>query len=105
MREEINKRLLNRPGSLLDRETVGKDFLDKQNPHAIFADMRTEVPTWPELKKDIRRLTARRGEKKALAEKCGVSRQVLGNWLSDDSQGTPNSELTLKLLKWVNGKK
>jgi transcriptional regulator with XRE-family HTH domain len=83
---------------------VGKSVLDKENLPAMLPGMRLEVPTWPELKKTIKRLTAERGEKKALADKIGVSRQVLGNWLSDASQGAPNADLTLELLKWSLGK-
>jgi transcriptional regulator with XRE-family HTH domain len=83
----------------------GKDMLYNASASGKLANMRTEAPTWSELKKDIKRLTAQRGEKKALAAICGVSRQVLGNWLSDDSQGTPTAELTLRLLKWVKEQK
>ena len=99
MREEVNKRLLQKHSPL-----SGKGRLDKKNASASVSNMRAEVPTWPELKKDIKRLTAQRGEKKALADKIGVSRQALGNWLSDDSQGTPNAALTLELLQWVRSR-
>lgn len=82
-----------------------KDNLDIQKAPDNLSEMRSEVPTWPELKKTVLRLTTERGEKSALAKRLGVSRQVLGNWLSDDAQGTPNAELTLKLLTWVEERK
>ena len=78
-----------------------KDNLDIEKESAIVSGMSLEEPTWPELKKKIIQRTIKRGEKAALAKRLGVSRQVLGNWLSDDSQGTPNAELTLTLLRWV----
>lgn len=82
-----------------------KDIIDKEKPADTVAGVRLKVPTWIQLKKDIARFTAERGEKAALAAELGVSRQVLGNWLSDDAQGAPNAELTLRLLDWVIGKK
>jgi transcriptional regulator with XRE-family HTH domain len=78
-----------------------KSILDIRGQPANLADMRSEVPTWPELKEDIKMMTAERGAKKALADEIKVSRQVLGNWLSDDAQGAPNADLTLELLKLV----
>lgn len=78
-----------------------KEEIDKKYLFEIVSSVKTEVPTWPELKKNLKRLTAQRGEKSALAKSLGISRQVLGNWLSDDSQGTPNADFTLALLKWV----
>jgi transcriptional regulator with XRE-family HTH domain len=78
-----------------------KDLLDTPPESDKLEGMKTEVPTWPELKKKIIRLTGEHGAKAALAQKLGVSRQVLGNWLSDDSQGIPNAVFTLQLLDWV----
>ena len=79
-----------------------KDILDMpKRPDKILVVKMPRVPTWAQLKKDVARLTAGRGEKAALAAKLGVSRQVLGNWLSSDDQGTPNANLSLKLLDWV----
>jgi len=59
-----------------------------------------DVPTWAQLKKTIITLAAGHGQKAALADELGVSRQVLGNWLSDGEQGAPNAETTLWLFKW-----
>ncbi len=78
-----------------------KEGIDNAVSHGIIGSVKTEVPTWPQLKRDLKRLTAQHGEKSALAKSLGISRQVLGNWLSDDSQGTPNADFTLALLKWV----
>lgn len=82
-----------------------KDILDKHQATVSVTSMSSGVPTWPQLKKEIARLTSRRGAKTALAGELGVSRQVLGNWLSDDDQGAPSAALTLRLLKWVNDQK
>jgi transcriptional regulator with XRE-family HTH domain len=84
-----------------------KDILDIPKQPDKFPAVRLKVPkvpTWEQLKKEIARFTAKRGEKAALAAKLGVSRQVLGNWLSSDDQGTPNANLSLKLLDWFYNK-
>jgi transcriptional regulator with XRE-family HTH domain len=78
-----------------------KDIIDTKKPGVIVAVMSAkDVPTWPQLKKTITKLTSGHGQKAALADELGVSRQVLGNWLSDGEQGAPNAELTLRLFKW-----
>ena len=82
-----------------------KDNLDNHSASATVAAMSSNVPTWLQLKKQIAKLTSERGAKAALADQLGVSRQVLGNWLSDDDQGAPNAALTLRLLKWVRDPK
>lgn len=68
---------------------------------AIVGAVKRPVPTWEELKRDVIRLTAKQGQKKALADELKVTRQVLGNWLSAHDQGKPDAVNTLKLLKWV----
>ncbi len=90
----------NVPGPIHD-----KDILDDKPASGIVEEMRLEVPTWKQLKKTVARLTVVRGSKAALAAELGVSRQVLGNWLSEDEQGAPNAEHTLRLLKWVRDPK
>lgn len=109
-KEEIKKfTLLSPPPSQsISRQQINnlkvgfcKDNLDTLALPANLASMKSEVPTWPELKEDIKKMTAERGAKKALADEIKVSRQVLGNWLSDDAQGAPNADLTLELLKRV----
>jgi transcriptional regulator with XRE-family HTH domain len=82
-------------------KNIGKDNLDCHRKLDTLTGMSLDVPTWAQLKKAVIRLTSRRGQKAALAEKLGVSRQVLGNWLSSDDQGAPNAELTLKVFRWV----
>lgn len=78
-----------------------KDYLDSfRAGDNVLAMKAKEVPTWPQLKKTIAKLTAGHGQKAALADELGVSQQVLGNWLSDGKQGAPNAELTLRLFKW-----
>jgi transcriptional regulator with XRE-family HTH domain len=86
------------PEFLLDE---GKDILDFNLKPTIVGDVKRLVPTWEELKRDVIRLTAKQGQKKSLADELKVTRQVLGNWLSDDDQGKPDAVNTLKLLKWV----
>lgn len=75
--------------------------LDINTPLDIVGDVKDKVPTWAELKREIIRLTSRRGQKSALAREMKISRQVLGNWLSDEAQGAPNAEQTLWLLHRV----
>lgn len=78
-----------------------KDNLDTSLMPAIVGAVKRPVPTWEELKRDVIRLTAKQGQKKALADELKVTRQVLGNWLSAHDQGKPDAVNTLKLLKWV----
>jgi len=78
-----------------------KTYVDNRENTDSLSGMRSAVPKWSELKKSILRLTSRHGGKAALAKEAGVSRQVLGNWLSDDSHGTPNADHTLWLFRWV----
>ncbi len=82
----------------------GKDTLDINLSCGSVGGMSSkvlEVPTWEQLKKAVARLTSERGQKTALANELGVSRQVLGNWLSSNDQGAPNAELTLEVFRWV----
>lgn len=79
-----------------------KSGVDKVKAIDTFGGVRAkeiEVPTWPDLKKSVSRLTANRGSKSALAGRLGVTRQVLNNWLSAES--LPNAVLTLELFRWV----
>ena len=77
------------------------DYLDTGKSGGIVAGMKAkDVPTWAKLKKTIVSLTKAHGQKAALADELGVSRQVLGNWLADGEQGAPNAETTLRLFKW-----
>ena len=100
------RRLIDIPASIWKNwEVEYKDILDSKSPTGSVTDMSLEVPTWAQLKKQIAKLTSAHGKKAALADELGVSRQVLGNWLSSDDQGTPNAELTLRLLKWVRDPK
>jgi hypothetical protein len=78
-----------------------KDILDIAPGPGTIPDMSSKVPTWWQLKAEVARLTAARGQKAALAAVIGVSRQALGNWLLADDQGAPNAECTLRLFKWV----
>jgi transcriptional regulator with XRE-family HTH domain len=97
MRRELSLRVRT---AQLNGET-GKDILDTISVgDNVLAMSAKEVPTWAQLKKTIAKLTAGHGHKAALADELGVSRQVLGNWLSDGEQGAPNAELTLRLFKW-----
>ncbi len=75
--------------------------LDNVSLSDTIPGMGLEVPTWPALKKLVLQFTANHGAKAALAKELKVSRQVLGNWLSDNSQGMPNADLTLELLRRV----
>jgi hypothetical protein len=87
-----------------DRLMHSQDNLDSPADGSTMRAMSVKVPTWAQLKISIARLTSERGQKAALAAKFGVSRQVLGNWLSTDDQGAPNATLTLRLLRWVQEK-
>lgn len=90
-----------RKGRQRTSPTLGKDILDSVCGAVNIAVMSAkDVPTWTQLKKTIAQLTSGHGQKAALASELGVSKQVLGNWLSDGGQGAPNAELTLRLFKW-----
>jgi transcriptional regulator with XRE-family HTH domain len=82
-----------------------KEYIDNATDATIVGDVRVKTPTWQELKQEIIQLTSGHGKKSALANELGVSRQVLGNWLSQKGQGAPNAELTLRLLAWVTSEK
>lgn len=84
---------------------LNTDYIDTSQGFDNLLGMIRRVPTWEELKQTVRTHTAGRGEKSALAEEIGVTRQVFSNWLADGSKGAPNAEQTLRLLKWVNDPK
>ncbi len=57
----------------------------------------------------LRRATAIRGEKKALADHLGVSQQQLSDWLTTTEKRKtsipkPGGEITLRMLAWVQAK-
>ncbi len=68
------------------------------------ATLRTMTPyddsLWPELRERIKRVTAKRGRKAALAKAAHVSRQAVSAWLSD--AGAPNANTALFLREWVD---
>ena len=84
---------------LVVTSTNNRQFtIDNKNHYDIIVPVKRKVPTWHELKREIIRLTSKRGEKSALARELKISRQVLGNWLSEDNLAVPNAEQTLELL-------
>jgi DNA-binding transcriptional regulator YiaG len=56
-------------------------------------------PVLPKLIERLKRATATRGKKSALAEWLGVHRQCVTDWLSGKQE--PGGEITLRLLQWV----
>lgn len=71
------------------------------------ANMRAMAPYddsfWPELRQRLRRITAKRGRKAALAKAAHVSRQAVSAWLSDaDDAPMPNANTALFLREWVD---
>ncbi|HEY1771329.1 MAG TPA: helix-turn-helix transcriptional regulator [Chthoniobacterales bacterium] len=56
----------------------------------------------------VRIVTAKRGEKKALAEFLGVSQQQLSDWVTKTKRKSPNpkpgGDITLQMLVWVQAK-
>lgn len=77
-----------------------KFYIDNVNRvDSVDAVKKKELPTWDQLKKEIVRLTGKRGQKAALAGEMKISRQVLNNWLSDEGHGAPSASQTLLLLK------
>lgn len=56
-------------------------------------------PIMPRLRERLRKQTASRGSKTALAKILGVPRQSVNNWLSGRKE--PGGETTLRLLHWV----
>ena len=57
------------------------------------------MPSWPELKRRVEKLTEHRGAKTILARRCKVTRQAVTTWLKGNVQ--PGAEATLRLLDWV----
>lgn len=67
--------------------------------------MLSPMPTWDQLKVDVRRLAKPRGSKAALARHCQVTRQAVATWLDTESTTEPGATATLKLLQWVEAAK
>lgn len=62
-----------------------------------------EITSLTELIEQLRKLTAARGQKKALADKLGVTRQAVDQWLSENAK--PSAEVLFALLNWVRSRR
>jgi len=63
------------------------------------APVKTRIRSLRELVHRLKQITSAPGAKAALARKLGVTRQAVGQWLSEKSN--PTAEATLQLLNWV----
>jgi transcriptional regulator with XRE-family HTH domain len=87
----------------LDLESIvgGKRRFDNALVNTHLPSVQTSLAKdWEALRAQIKKLTARRGERVALANYLGVSRQVVSAWLS--GRGVPDAHKTLKLLHWAS---
>lgn len=83
----------------LGNVSKGKPMVDASSPAVIVGDVSSEIPTWKQLVKELKRLTGESGAKAQLAAALGTTRQNVNKWLS--GAGAPSTELTLDVLRWV----
>jgi transcriptional regulator with XRE-family HTH domain len=73
-------------------------FFSELTYQALSLTTETVRPVMPKLIERLKRATAQRGSKTALAKWLGVHRQCVTDWLSGQE---PGGEMTLRLLQWV----
>lgn len=93
MREEINKRM-----PLNTAKEISEDMLDNVPPLPHTADVQNEIRDLKGLIERLKKVTAPRGAKAALAREFKVSRQAVNQWLSGESN--PSADLAIRLQYW-----
>jgi hypothetical protein len=96
MRDEINKRLLTKPAKVMDAGS--KSVLDTLPPLSHTAGVQNEIRDLKGLIERLKKVTAPRGAKAALAREFKVTRQAVNQWLSGESN--PSADLAIRLQYW-----
>lgn len=80
-------------------ESVGQLGLDIYLSFKDSHGVKREISSLADLMNAIRKRTAERGQKAALARELNVSRQAVDQWLAGNAK--PSAETTFALLTWV----
>lgn len=77
---------------------ISEVMLDKLKPFQHAAAVQNNIRSLKELIEHLKKVTAPRGAKSALAREFNVTRQAVNQWLSGESN--PSADIAIRLLNW-----